>query len=897
MAKPLVIVESPAKARTIAGFLGDDYLVESSVGHIRDLPRSAKEIPEAYKSLKWSRDGVDVDNDFKPLYVVSESKKQKVRELKALLKDASELYLATDEDREGEAISWHLLETLSPTIPVKRMVFHEITRAAIEEAVANPREVDMQLVDAQETRRILDRLYGWRLIEVLRRKGPGGATAGRVQSPAIRILVERERARMAFRSANYWDIEAVFRKDSAAFKAGLTSVDGKRLADGKDFDAATGQLRGDRLLLDEAAARGLADRLADAPVTVRSVEEKPYRSSPKPPFITSTLQQEAGRKLGMTASRAMRAAQGLYENGFITYMRTDSTNLSEQAVAGARRAATDLYGAQYVPDAPRQYNKKVKNAQEAHEAIRPAGDAFQSPDEVRNRVDADQARVYDLIWKRTVASQMADAVGFTVSVRIGAVTGQNEDCEFSASGRVITFPGYQRVYVEGSDDVEADTDDERVLPPLAEGDSLNGESYLPLGHDTKPPARFTEASLIAELEKLGVGRPSTYASIIGTILDPGRGFAFKKGQALVPTWAAFAVVQLLEAHFGQYVDYDFTKDMEDDLDKIASGQAERVPWLTGFYFGGAEPGLKPMVDAAMDVIDAAAVNSIILGANSDGEPVVVRVGKYGPYLQVGEQNGPSLAPEIPPDELTVERALELFNAPSSDRDLGPDPATGLTVLAKNGKYGPYVQLGEIETDDKGKVKSKPKTASLFSTMELETLTMDDALKLLSLPREVGADPGDGEMITAQNGRYGPYLTKGVDSRSLPDEESIFGITLDEAVAIYSEPKQWGRRGVAKPPLKTFGNDPISGKAMLVKDGRFGAYVTDGDTNATIPTGVDIDTLTEEQAIELLAQKRAKGPAPAKSTGRKVAAKKAPAKKKAAAKKAGVKKTAARKSAS
>jgi DNA topoisomerase-1 len=547
-----------------------------------------------------------------------------------------------------------------------------------------------------------------------------------------------------------------------------------------------------------------------------------------------------------------------------------------------------------VPDAPRQYNKKVKNAQEAHEAIRPAGEAFQHPDQVRNRVDADQARVYDLIWKRTVASQMADAVGSTVSVRIGAVTAQ-EDCEFTASGTVITFPGYQRVYIEGSDDAEADNDDDRVLPPMTEGDALSGESYLPQGHDTKPPARFTEASLIAELEKLGVGRPSTYASIIGTILDPGRGFAFKKGQALVPTWSAFAVVQLLEAHFGQYVDYDFTKDMEDDLDKIASGQAERVPWLTGFYFGGAEPGLKPMVDSAMDQIDAAAVNSIVLGANSDGEPVVVRVGKYGPYLQVGETNGPSLAPEIPPDELTVERALELFNAPSSDRDLGTHE--GLPVLAKNGKYGPYVQLGEIVTDDKGKTKSKPKTASLFSTMDLETLTMDDALKLLSLPRDVGVDPSDGQMIVAQNGRYGPYLTKGVDSRSLPDEESIFAITLDEAVAIYAEPKQWGRRGVAKPPLKTFGNDPISGKPMLVKDGRFGAYVTDGETNATIPAGVALETLSEERAIELLAEKRAKGPAPAKANGRKSAAKRAPAKKKAAPKKTGAKKTATPKSAS
>ena len=890
MAKPLVIVESPAKARTIAGFLGDDYLVESSVGHIRDLPRSAKEIPEAYKSQKWSRDGVDVDNDFKPLYVVPEAKKGVVRELKALLKDASEIYLATDEDREGEAISWHLLETLSPRVPVKRMVFHEITRAAIEEAVNNPRDLDMAPVDAQETRRILDRLYGWRLIEVLRRKGPGGATAGRVQSPAIRILVERERARMAFRSANYWDIEAVFRKDDAAFKAGLLSVNDKRLADGKDFDPNTGQLTADRLLLDEATARGLADRLYGAPVTVRSVDEKPYKSSPKPPFITSTLQQAGNNQLGMTAQRTMRAAQSLYENGFITYMRTDSTNLSEQAVAAARRAATELFGSDYVPESPRQYTKKVKNAQEAHEAIRPAGDAFRHPDEVRGLVDSDQARVYELIWKRTVASQMADARGFTVSVRLRAVTADGEDCEFAASGRVITFPGHTAIYVEQTDD--GDDDDNRVLPPLAEGDAVTGESYLPQGHDTKPPARFTEASLIRELEERGIGRPSTYASIINTILDPSRGFAFKKGNALVPTWAAFAVVQILEQHFAQYVDYAFTAAMEDDLDRIASREAERVPWLTRFYFGeNGDTGLKPMVDHAMDDIDAAAVNSVRIGETPDGQPVVVRVGKYGPYLQIGEQNGPSIPPDLPPDELTVERAIELFNAPSSDRELGADPATGLPVLAKSGKYGPYVQLGEIELDAKGKVKTKPKTASLFSTMTLERITLDEALELLSLPREVGVDPSDGEMITAQNGRYGPYLTKGNDSRSLATEEQIFTIGLEEAVDIYKQPKQWGRRGAApKPPLATFGNDPISGRPMLVKDGRFGPYVTDGETNATIPAGVPLETLTEERAIELLAEKRAKGPAPKKAARKAVAKKGAPAKRAPAKRPAGKKKT-------
>ena len=881
MPKPLVIVESPAKARTIAGFLGDDYLVESSVGHIRDLPKSAKEIPEAYKAEKWSRDGVDVDNDFKPLYVVPDSKKHVVRELKAKLKDASEVYLATDEDREGESISWHLLEVLSPRVPVKRMVFHEITRAAIEEAVRNPRDVDMALVDAQETRRILDRLYGWRLIEVLRRKGPGGATAGRVQSPAIRILVQRERERMAFRSASYWGIDAVLAKETTSFDASLVSVDDNRVATGKDFDDATGALTADRVLLDESAARDLVAQLTGAPVKVRSVEEKARRWSPKPPFITSTLQQEAGRKLHMTASRAMRAAQALYENGFITYMRTDSTNLSGEAVAAARRAASELYGADYVPAEPRTYAKKSKNAQEAHEAIRPAGDTFRHPEAVSARVDADQARVYDMIWKRTVASQMSDAIGRTVSARLGAVTPDGRDCEFSASGKVITFPGFQRAYVEGSDDPAAELEGkEKVLPPLAEGEPVATESVTPRGHDTQPPARYTEASLIARLEELGVGRPSTYASIIGTILDERRNFAFKRGQALVPTWTAFAVVQLLEAHFAQYVDYGFTASMEDDLDRIARRDAERVPWLAGFYFGNGRPGLKPMVDSALDEIDAAVVNAIRLGETETGETVVVRVGKYGPYLLVGDEKGPSIAPDIAPDELTMERALELFNAPSEDRELGTDPDTGLTILAKNGKYGPYVQLGQIDADAKPKAKTKPKTASLFASMTLADVTRDDALRLLSLPRAIGLDPSDGTEITAQNGRYGPYLRKGVDSRSLPDEESIFLITLDEAIAIYAQPKQWGKRGVAKPPLAQFGNDPISGRPMVVKEGRFGAYVTDGETNATIPAGFAVESLTEERAIELLAERRARGPAPKK----KASARKSPARKKPAARK-------------
>ncbi|HVE93507.1 MAG TPA: type I DNA topoisomerase, partial [Acidimicrobiales bacterium] len=855
---------------------GDDYLVESSVGHIRDLPKNATEIPAAYKSEKWSRDGVDVDNDFKPLYVVPDSKRAVVKELKAKLKDASEVYLATDEDREGESISWHLLEVLSPRVPVKRMVFHEITRAAIEEAVANPRDLDLALVDAQETRRILDRLYGYRLSEVLWRKG-SGKSAGRVQSVAVRVLVERERARMAFRAAGYWGIDATFAKDATSFGAALVSVNEARVATGKDFDAATGALVADRLLLDEAGASGLVDRLGGVPVTVRSVEEKAWRSSPKAPFITSTLQQEAGRKLGMTASRAMRAAQSLYENGFITYMRTDSTNLSAQAISAARAAATDLYGREYVPDAPRTYAKKVKNAQEAHEAIRPAGDTFRHPDQVSGLVGGDEARVYDLIWKRTVASQMADAVGRTVSARLVATTAESEVCEFTASGKVVTFPGYQRAYVEGSDDPDAELENrDKILPPLADGDAVDAEGYRPESHITKPPARFTEASLIARLEELGVGRPSTYASIIGTLLDPARNYAAKRGSALVPTWTAFAVVQLLETHFPQFVDYGFTASMEDDLDRIAAGDAERVPWLANFYFGDGRPGLKPLIDQGLDTIDAAAINAIRIGEDDTGAAIVVRVGKYGPFLQRGEERGP-LPPDIAPDELTVAKAVELIEAPSGDRTIGEDPETGLTVFAKTGRYGPYVQLGELDQSDKK--APKPKMASLFKTMTVEDVTLDEALQLLTQPRVVGIDPSDGQEITAQNGKYGPYLKKGVDSRNLPDEESIFAITLEETVAIYAQPKQWGKRA-AKPPLAEYGADPVSGRPIVAKEGKFGAYVTDGETNATIPRGVDVELLSAEQAIELLAERRAKGP----SVKKKAAPRRAPAKKKAAAKK-------------
>jgi DNA topoisomerase I len=868
VSKPLVIVESPAKARTIAGFLGSDFVVESSIGHIRDLPRNAAEVPATYKGEPWSRDGVDVDNDFKPLYVVPNEKKEQVRKLKAALKDASELYLATDEDREGESISWHLIEVLNPRVPVKRMVFHEITQAAIQRAVDEWRDLNMALVDAQETRRILDRLYGYRLSEVLWKKS-SGRSAGRVQSVATRILVERERARMRFRTASYWDIDGTFAKEADSFGATLVALDGRKLATGKDF-SEVGELQRDAVVLDEAGAMGLAERLADTSFAVRSVDEKPYKRAPAPPFMTSTLQQEAGRKLGFTAQRAMRVAQSLYENGYITYMRTDSTTLSEQALAAARRQAAQLYGDKFVPDAPRHYAKKVKNAQEAHEAIRPSGDDFRLPDQVAREVGTDEARLYDLIWKRTVASQMADAVGRTVSVRLGGTSSAGEDAEFATSGTVITFPGFQQVYVEGDDEPSSDAiASERRLPALAEGDALACEALEPKGHATQPPARFTEASLVKALEEMGVGRPSTYASIIGTIQD--RGYVFKKGTALVPSWTAFAVVQLLEGNFAHLVDYGFTAQMEDDLDQIAGGEAERVPWLRRFYFGNGTPGLKALVESRLDEIDPVAVNSVPIGEH-DGEPLVVRVGKYGPYIQVGDSRV-SVPEDLAPDELTVERALELLAAPSGDRELGTDPVSGKPVVARAGRYGPYVQLGDAEG------KAKPPTASLFASMSLESITLEDALRLLTLPRTVGVDPSDGEEIIAANGRYGPFIKKGKETRSLESEEQLFSVTFEEAVAVLAQPKQRrGQRAAAAPPLRELGDDPVSGKQIVVKEGRFGPYVTDGETNASLRKDDDVETITTERAAELIADRRSRGPAKPKARAAKKATKKTTKKK-------------------
>ena len=896
MPNPLVIVESPAKARTIARFLGADYTVESSVGHIRDLPAKAAEVPEQYKKEKWANLGVDVENHFKPLYIVSPNKKDHVRHLKAALKDASELYLATDEDREGEAIAWHLLEVLNPKVPVKRMVFHEITPEAIQRAIENPRDLDRRLVDAQEARRIFDRLYGYEVSPVLWRKIQRGLSAGRVQSVAIRIVVERERERMAFRSASYWDLEALFEPvatpDAAAssFTGTLVEVDGTRVASGRDFDEQGRPTRDDVVVLDEAATVALRDGLVDRPVTVSSVERKPYTRKPYAPFITSSLQVEAGRKLRFSSSQTMSLAQSLYQNGYITYMRTDSTTLSDTALTAARNQIRERYGDGYLPEAPRRYEKKVKNAQEAHEAIRPAGDTFRTPEELRGELNSQEHRLYELIWQRTIASQMTDARGESVAVRMGATTSDGRAATFAASGRTILFPGFLRAYVAGAETEGGDQDDsEKVLPDLTEGDAVRTLEMEVKHHETQPPARYTEASLVKKLEDLGVGRPSTYAATISTILD--RGYVRKKGSALVPSFSAFAVVTLLEQHFPDLVDYALTARMEDDLDRIARGQADAEPWLTRFYWGSADtaapdgggvPGLKAQT-SDIDGIDARAVNSIPLGADGDGVPIVARVGRYGPYLQRGEDSA-SIPEDIAPDELTVERCLELIAAPSNDRRIGVHPDTGLAVFVKAGRFGPYVQMGEHD-DDNGE---KPATASLFKYMEPSTLTMDDAVQLLSLPRVVGVDPSDGAEITAQNGRYGPYIKKGTDSRTIESEDLLLSITLEQASAIFAQPKM--RRGqVAKPPLKELGPDPDTERPIVVKDGRFGPYVTDGETNASLRKGDSVEELTMERALELLADRRAAGP-----SKKKAAARKAPAKKKAAAKKAPAKKAAAKK---
>nr|WP_242516700.1 type I DNA topoisomerase [Corynebacterium mendelii] len=936
----MVIVESATKAKKIQPYLGADYVVEASVGHIRDLPKGAADIPAKYKKEAWARLGVDVEHGFKPLYLVSADKKKKVADLKKKLANVDELLLATDPDREGEAIAWHLLEVLKPKVPVRRMVFNEITKPAILAAADNTRDLDDNLVDAQETRRILDRLYGYEVSPVLWKKVMPRLSAGRVQSVATRVIVERERERMAFISSVYWDIvaeldageQAATAGNPSVFSAKLFAVGSKRIAQGRDFtDRGRVKASAEKevTVIDRARATALAEGLADTALTVTDVEDKPYTRKPYPPFMTSTLQQEAGRKLHYTSERTMRIAQRLYENGHITYMRTDSTTLSQAGIQAARSQALELYGREYVADTPRQYTRKVKNSQEAHEAIRPAGERFATPGELKSQLDAEEFRLYELIWQRTVASQMSDAKGQSVKVTITGATSAGESCEFTATGRTITFPGFLKAYTDAAAD--GDKAHDNALPRLAVGDTLVTTSLQAEEHKTNPPARYTEASLVKKMEDLGIGRPSTYASIIKTIQD--RGYVYPRGNALVPSWVAFAVVGLLEQNFASLVDYDFTSSMEDELDDIATGNEDRTEWLTGFYFGDEKAsdamaesvarlgGLKSLVGDNLEQIDARTVNSLHVFDDDQGRKVFVRVGRYGPYLerQVGvDDNGEpehqraNLPDSMTPDELDLETAEKLFATPPGGREVGLNPDNGRMIVARDGRYGPYVT--EIVTDEeKEKVTDKaekiiaaeraeedaqrkadgkraknwdtktaakqkekrtqqiieetlkPGTASLFKDMEPATVTLDEALKLLSLPRELGTDPTDGEVITAQNGRYGPYLKKGTDSRSLGSEEQIFTITLDEAVAIYKEPKRRGR-AAAQPPLKTLGNNDVSGKPMVIKDGRFGPYVTDGETNASLRKGDTPETVTDQRACELLSERRAKEAAnPTKAT--------------------------------
>ena len=899
--KKLVIVESPTKMKSIQGYLGDDYEVLSSVGHIRDLA-SKKEIP-ADKKAAYGKYSIDVENDFDPYYVVNDRKTKTVAELKRALKTADEVLLATDGDREGEAIAWHLLEVLKPKVPVRRMIFHEITKDAIREAAEHTRDLDVSLVDAQETRRVLDRLYGWDVSPVLWRKVGSGRegtalSAGRVQSAATRMVVERERERMAFVSASYWDVEALASQAGSSFTTRLNRLDGAPVARGGDYDDA-GQLKKAVVVLDEAQARALADAVTAAGrATVAKVEAKPGTRSPRAPFTTSTMQQEAGRKLSMSAKHAMGVAQRLYEKGFITYMRTDSVALSGQAISAARAQAVALYGDKAVPANPRVYKSKSKNAQEAHEAIRPSGENFRTPASLASSLDRDEQKLYDLIWKRTVASQMADAKYETTTVTL-TVQAEEKVAEFTASGTVYTFKGFLEAYEEGADEKRngRDADEDQSLPAVAVGDELAVSDVEPKGHSTSPKPRYTEASLVKALEEKGIGRPSTFASIIGVILD--RGYVTKRGQALVPSWLAFSVVRLLEEHFADLVDYDFTAALEDDLDAIARGEQRRTEWLKEFYFGSDKQiGLRHIVDN-LGEIDARELNSTRIT-----DTATLRFGKYGPYLEVTEPGAdPEAKPRIvnipedlAPDELTPEKAQELIDAPvAGDRVLGENPENGKLIVVKDGRFGPYVQelepeepeevdaaTGEVIEQPKKKTTKKeaapkPRTASLFRSMSVDTIDLDTALQLLSLPRVVGLDPESGAEITAQNGRFGPYLKKGTDSRSLDDEKQIFEITLEQALAKYAEPKYGARR--ASSALKEFDADPVSGKPIKLKDGRFGPYVTDGETNATVPRGEDAMAITFERAVELIADKRAKGPAPKKTAARKTTTtRKAPAKK-------------------
>ncbi len=903
----LVIVESPAKARKIGGYLGDDYVVEASVGHIRDLPQRAADIPAEYKKIAWAKEGVNIEEDFAPLYVINPDKKKKVAELKALMKDADELILATDEDREGEAIAWHLIEVLRPKIPVRRMVFHEITEDAIKEAAVNTRDLDYRLVDAQETRRVLDRLFGYRLSPVLWKKVMPRISAGRVQSVATRLIVERERERMAFISSSWWDVKAATDKN---FTARLISLDGKKVATTNDFDDK-GQFKvksnkDEILLLDEKLARDLTEQLTGEQLTVISTEESPRTERPKAPFTTSTMQQDAGSRLGWGAQITMRIAQRLYENGYITYMRTDSVSLSAGAIAGARASAQALYGKEYVPDSPRFYEGKSKNAQEAHEAIRPAGDTFKTPGELAPELSRDEFALYDLIWKRTIASQMSDAKKMQARVDFEAKTLDEKVATFRANGSIITFPGFLAAYEDiETEDAKRDEDEAKTkLPPMAKGEKINVTDFSCEGHDTKPPARYTEPTLVKKLEELGIGRPSTFASIIQTIQD--RGYVTKRGRALVPTFLAFSVTGLLEQHFGKLVDYEFTASMEEDLDKIANGTQERVAWLTDFFYGHDDvPGLEFL---AQDLgnIDAQQINTMKLS-----DDIEIRVGRFGAYVQQGvgdERKFANIPENIAPDEMTLALAIELLAKPSGERELGIDPNTTLPIIAKSGRYGPYVtevfpepemvvdkKTGELKKPRKKKDAPKPKTASLLSTMDLDTITFDDALRLLSLPRIIGQY--EGVDISVQNGRYGPYMTHGADSRTLTSEDQIFTVTLEEAIDIYKQPKVRRGRGAPKPPLKELGADPATGRNLIIKDGRFGMYITDGETNATLRRGDTVEFMTIERGLELLAGRRAweaENGGTSKKMVKKAAASKSASKttviKKAASKKKTVKKS-------
>ncbi|HSW46671.1 MAG TPA: type I DNA topoisomerase [Phycisphaerae bacterium] len=868
----LVIVESPAKARTIAKYLGPGFIVESSIGHIRDLPSTASEIPAQYKEQEWARIGVNVDERFKPLYIIPSKKKSQVTKLKQLLKKADRLYLATDEDREGEAIAWHLTEVLQPDVPVHRMIFDEITKQAIQEALANPRQLDMQLVNAQEARRILDRLYGYEISPVLWRKIGPKLSAGRVQSVATRLIVERERERMRFVSAGYWDIEAelLVNGDRPRVLARLIELGDRRIATGKDFDPATGQLtRPEAVVLDEKNADAAARHLRRATFSVSQVTEKPFTQRAYAPFITSTLQQEAARKLRFGVARTMRIAQSLYENGYITYMRTDSTNLSTQALNAARGRIRDQFGAEYLPDHPRVYQTKAKGAQEAHEAIRPAGSSFRTPQELEGELEPDAWKLYDLIYKRTLACQMKDAVGRRTSVRINAPAGEFGQATFTASGRVFTFDGFLRAYAEEKGDGESEVEDQdRTLPPLIEGQPLAAGRIDPRAHMTVPPARYTEASLIKELEERGIGRPSTYATIIQTIQD--RGYAWKNGTALVPTFTAFAVTQLLEKHFGELVDFDFTAKMEDDLDAIATGKLESEPWLRVFYFGDpkahdgfgdfGKAGLKGRIGAGWDKIDARQISTIPLGKDDRGQMIVARIGRYGPYVQADDTDKRVTIPnDLPPDELSVSMASKLLEqAALGDKAIGDDPATGKPIYLKNGRFGNYVQLGDPEVTEKGTLKrgGKPKMASLWPTMTPETLTLKDALMLLSFPRTVGEHPETHQPITVQDGKYGPYLKTGENTRSLENHEQLGTLTVEQALKLLAQPKR-GRGRVDRQPPREAGRHPQSGAKLQVKAGRFGPYVTDGVVHASLPRGMDPNALTLDKAVELLAAREQK----------------------------------------